>query len=84
MLTIINHFSKVAHFVALPKLPSARETEDLLVEHVFCLHGLPADIVSDRGPLHSAASPPLIHHPGAAYLLITCLSLYVLHLGSPY
>lgn len=37
-------------FVALPKLPSALETANLLVDHVFRLLGLPADIVSDRGP----------------------------------
>uniref|UniRef100_A0A8C5HTM3 Gypsy retrotransposon integrase-like protein 1 n=3 Tax=Gouania willdenowi TaxID=441366 RepID=A0A8C5HTM3_GOUWI len=50
ILTIVDRFSKAAHFVALPKLPSARETASLLVDHVFRLHGIPADIVSDRGP----------------------------------
>lgn len=50
VLSIIDRFSKAAHFVALPKLPSARETTDLLVTHVFRLHGIPQDIVSDRGP----------------------------------
>ena len=50
ILTVIDRFSKAAHFVALPKLPSARETADLLVLHVLRLHGIPSDIVSDRGP----------------------------------
>lgn len=50
VLTIIDRFSKCAHFVALPKLPSALETSQLLTQHVFRLHGIPADIVSDRGP----------------------------------
>ncbi|KAI2655590.1 Transposon Tf2-6 polyprotein [Labeo rohita] len=50
ILTIVDRFSKAAHFVALPKLPTARETADLLVQHVFRLHGIPLDIVSDRGP----------------------------------
>lgn len=50
ILTIVDHFSKSAHFVALPKLPSASETQDLLVQHVFRIHGIPVDIVSDRGP----------------------------------
>ncbi|KAI3360101.1 hypothetical protein L3Q82_014421 [Scortum barcoo] len=45
----LDHFSKAAHFVALPKLPSARETADLTI-HVMHLHGIPQDIVSDRGP----------------------------------
>ena len=50
ILTVIDRFSKAVHFIALPKLPSSRETADLLVKHVFRLHGIPTDIVSDRGP----------------------------------
>ena len=52
ILTIVDRFSKAVHFVALPKLPSAteEETAQLLVDHVFRIHGIPADIVSDRGP----------------------------------
>ena len=50
ILTVIDRFSKAAHFITLPKLPSSRETADLLVKHVFRLHGIPTDIVSDRGP----------------------------------
>lgn len=50
ILTIIDRFSKAAHFIALPKLPSALETARLLTSHVFRLHGIPEDIVSDRGP----------------------------------
>jgi len=40
MLTSIDHFSKSAHFVTLPKLPSAA---DILVNRVFLLHGIPHD-----------------------------------------
>ncbi|KAI3364672.1 hypothetical protein L3Q82_011441, partial [Scortum barcoo] len=50
ILTIVDRFSKAAHFVALAKLPTARETADLLTNHVVRLHGIPRDIVSDRGP----------------------------------
>ncbi|KAK7887001.1 hypothetical protein WMY93_026622 [Mugilogobius chulae] len=50
ILTVVDRFSKSVHFIALPKLPSALETADLLVLHVFRLHGIPLDIVSDRGP----------------------------------
>ncbi|KAF7644344.1 hypothetical protein LDENG_00223730, partial [Lucifuga dentata] len=49
ILSIIDRFSKMAHFVALPKLPSAKETAEVLLSNVFRLHGLPLDIVSDRG-----------------------------------
>ncbi|KAL2095607.1 hypothetical protein ACEWY4_007755 [Coilia grayii] len=40
----------MAHFVPLPKLPSAKETTQAVQQHVFRLHGIPADVVSDRGP----------------------------------
>ena len=54
ILTIVDRFSKAVHFIPLAKLPSALETATLLVQHVFRLHGIPADIVSDRGPQFSA------------------------------
>ncbi|KAG1927055.1 retrotransposable element [Pimephales promelas] len=50
ILTVVDRFSKAAHFIPLPKLPSAQETAQIMVDHVFKIHGLPLDIVSDRGP----------------------------------
>uniref|UniRef100_A0A9J8BS01 Uncharacterized protein n=1 Tax=Cyprinus carpio carpio TaxID=630221 RepID=A0A9J8BS01_CYPCA len=50
ILTVVDRFSKAVHFVPLPKLPSAKETAQLVIDHVFCIHGLPVDVVSDRGP----------------------------------
>ncbi len=50
ILTVVDRFSKAAHFIPLPRLPSARETAQVMVDHVFKIHGLPSDIVSDRGP----------------------------------
>ncbi|KAI2647019.1 Transposon Tf2-9 polyprotein [Labeo rohita] len=50
ILTVIDRFSKAAHFIPLPKLPSAKETALTVFDHVFKIHGLPSDIVSDRGP----------------------------------
>ena len=50
ILMIVDRFSKSAHFVVLPKLPSVKETAQLLVQHVFRLHGLPLEVTSDRGP----------------------------------
>lgn len=54
ILTIVDRFSKGVHYIPLPKLPSAFETAELLVNQVFRLHGIPADIVSDRGPQFSS------------------------------
>ncbi|XDV37137.1 hypothetical protein PO909_006790 [Leuciscus waleckii] len=50
VLTVVDRFSKAAHSIPLPKLPSAKETALTVVDHVFRLHGLPIDVVSDRGP----------------------------------
>lgn len=49
ILTVVDRFSKAAHFIALPKLPTAKETADCITNNVFRLHGIPLDIVSDRG-----------------------------------
>lgn len=40
----------MTHFIALPKLPSAEETAEIVMMQVFRTHGFPKDIVSDRGP----------------------------------
>lgn len=45
ILTVVDRFSKMAHFIALPRLPSAKETAEAVLFHVFRLHGLPQDVV---------------------------------------
>uniref|UniRef100_A0AAQ4QDA1 Integrase catalytic domain-containing protein n=1 Tax=Gasterosteus aculeatus aculeatus TaxID=481459 RepID=A0AAQ4QDA1_GASAC len=40
----------MARFIALPKLPSAKKTAEVMMNNVFKIHGFPKDIVSDRGP----------------------------------
>lgn len=62
ILTVVDRFSKAAHFVPLPRIPSAAETGNLLMHHVFCLHGFPRDIVSDRGPQFTPRVS-ILHHP---------------------
>ena len=49
ILTIIDRFSMAVHFIPLPKLPSASKTAQLLITHVVRLHGIPSNIVSNRG-----------------------------------
>ena len=48
--TVVDRFTKMTHFIPMPKLPSAKETAEALLSHVFRLHGFPRDVVSDRGP----------------------------------
>uniref|UniRef100_A0A3B3HZ14 Gypsy retrotransposon integrase-like protein 1 n=1 Tax=Oryzias latipes TaxID=8090 RepID=A0A3B3HZ14_ORYLA len=50
ILTVVDRFSKMAHFIPLTRLPSATDTAQVLVNQVFRHHGIPLDIVSDRGP----------------------------------
>ena len=50
VLTVVDRFSKMVRFIALPKLPSAKETAEVMMDQVFKIHVFPKDIVSDRGP----------------------------------
>ncbi len=50
ILTVIGQFSKACRLIPLPKLPTAFETAEDLLEKVFHFYGIPKDIVSDRGP----------------------------------
>ena len=49
-LTVVDRFSKMVRFIAMPKLPSAKETAEILMTNIFRVHGFTRDIVSDRGP----------------------------------
>lgn len=51
ILTVVDRFSKFARFVPQPKLPSAKETAQLVLLHDFHLHGLPPLVMMpDRWP----------------------------------
>lgn len=50
ILTVVDRFSKMVHFIPLPKLPSAKETVEAILFYVIRIHGFPRDMVSDRGP----------------------------------
>lgn len=50
VLTVVDRLSKMVHFIAMPKLPSAKETAEFMIFNVFRIHGFPKDVVSDRGP----------------------------------
>ena len=49
ILTVVDRFSKMVHFVPLPKLPSAKETAEVMMRHVLLSHGFPKDVVTDQG-----------------------------------
>lgn len=49
VLTVVDRFSKMAHFIPCRETITAPELSDLLVSEIFKHHGLPDSIVSDRG-----------------------------------
>ncbi|KAJ8014976.1 hypothetical protein DPEC_G00021360 [Dallia pectoralis] len=64
ILTVVDRFSKLTHFVPLPKLPSARETADLLVREVFRFTDFPAtwyrtEVLSSLLQSGRRSAPPL-------------------------
>uniref|UniRef100_A0A8C5P854 Gypsy retrotransposon integrase-like protein 1 n=1 Tax=Leptobrachium leishanense TaxID=445787 RepID=A0A8C5P854_9ANUR len=50
ILTIVDRFTKMVHLVPLKKLPTSKGLANIFAKEVFRLHGLPHEIVSDRGP----------------------------------
>ncbi|MCO5557391.1 hypothetical protein L7F22_010954 [Adiantum nelumboides] len=48
--TIVDRFSKQAHFIPVKKTIKAHQMATLLISQVFKYHGLPTSIVSDRDP----------------------------------
>jgi Integrase core domain/Chromo (CHRromatin Organisation MOdifier) domain len=47
---VTDRLTKMRHFVPCSSTASAEDLADLFLEHVWKIHGLPDDIVSDRGP----------------------------------
>jgi len=45
----VDRFTKMAHFIATTTGVTAEGTADLYLRHIFKNHGLPEDIISDRG-----------------------------------
>ena len=50
ILVIVDRLTKMAHFVPCSKTITSEQTASLVLQNIVCLHGLPDDIVSDRGP----------------------------------
>ena len=50
ILTVVDRFTKMAHFLPCVKTFTSQQMVNLVMREVFKHHGLPNDIVSDRGP----------------------------------
>ena len=49
IFVVVDRLTKMAHFVPCKKTSSSEDTERLFLDNVYRYHGLPDDIVSDRG-----------------------------------
>ena len=49
ILVVMDCFSKMAHFIPLPNLPNATTLSQVFIDNIVKLHGIPSDVVSDRG-----------------------------------
>ena len=49
ILTVTDRHSKMGHFIPFPSLPNAEQTAVSFIREIVRLHGLPTEIISDRG-----------------------------------
>jgi hypothetical protein len=56
VLTVVNRFSKYAHFIALSHPYTAVSIARAFFNNIVKLHGMPCSIVSDRDPVSQARS----------------------------
>jgi hypothetical protein len=47
-MVVVDHFSKMAHFIALVETAIARDAAQAFLKEVWKLHRLPESIVSNR------------------------------------
>lgn len=50
IMVVVDKLGKRAHFLRAHTTDTAEDTADLFIERVWCLHGTPKKVISDRGP----------------------------------
>ena len=50
VFVVVDRFTKQAHFIPTTSNVDAAETADMFLRHVWKLHGVPRQVISDRGP----------------------------------
>lgn len=95
VMVVFNHFSKATHFVPAKETQNAKDLAGAFITNISQLHGLPGNIVSDRGTtfmsqfwssvldqLHINPSPSMALHPqtdGKVKRINTILTDYLCH-----
>ena len=54
ILVVIDRLTKKAHYFTITNKFSAKDLANILYERIYPLHGLPAQIISDRGTQFAA------------------------------
>jgi len=54
ILIVIDRLTKMAHFLPCDKEMDARQFSELFMREIFRLHGLPKDIITDRGSIFTS------------------------------
>ena len=49
VMTVVDRLTKMAHFIPLPGPPTAHDMANVFIKQIVRIHGLPDDMVSDRG-----------------------------------
>jgi len=49
IFVVLDRFTKIGIFILFPNVPSSEHTAKAFMTHIFRLHGLPNEILSDRG-----------------------------------
>jgi len=54
VLIVINRLTKMSHFIPSTKDMNARQFQETFMREIFRLHGLPRDIITDRGSIFTS------------------------------
>jgi hypothetical protein len=71
VLTVVDRFSKFAHFIPLGHPYTAVTVARAFFEGIVCLHGIPCSIVSDRDTVFTSAFWSELFHLAGVKLLLS-------------
>jgi transposase InsO family protein len=71
ILTVVDRFSKYAHFIALSHPYTAESVARVFFAEIVRLHGIPASIVSDRDPVFTSAFWQALFRASGSKLLMS-------------
>ena len=54
ILIVIDRLTKMAHLIQCTKDMDAKQVQEMFLKEIFRLHGLPRDIITDRGSIFTS------------------------------